>query len=1035
MHHPNYSNNLEGELTPSQQKLLSILNHQNEMIYCLSPDSTINFVNESYCAFLNKMDSDIVGHKIKDVLSPSQGKKIQDTLNYIRQTGKQLDYEYKILRFDDKVTWHRWSYTPILDKKGKMIELYAVGRDITRFKLEQERLRNAEKTLRSLFDSQTDPYILLDKDQEILMFNKPANQLLVRLWNRPAAISHNIKNYIYPEDLSSFVADFDRAFRGEHISREKQWNDSQGITLWHELNFAPVYDDHGNISAISFSLVDITKRKKIAQEIKRSRLQQNSWLDALPYLAWSKDQKGRYLSVNRSFTSLINKKMDEIIGKTDYEIWNRETAKKNIQDDQEILNTGKQSLKEEIVRQGSDVKWFETFKAPIYDDKGKIIGISGISREITHLKKEQKSWEAIQGRFREYIEKVPVCTLVVNQEGRCEFANRAASELLAYPTQEFKLLTLSDIIASEDSHTSIDDLINLLSKAEKNTFEIHLLSKHQIKIPVLLTLEKTEDNKYLFFCKNITEFKKLSADLQEVQENAAIKSQFLSTVSHEIRTPLNAVIALSHLLIQEDPKPEQIKSLNTLKFSAENLLALINDILDYNKIESGRIHFENIDFDLHHLISSIKDALSFKAQEKNIPIVLNYDPKIPSLLIGDPVRLSQIITNLLDNAIKFTHEGYVRIDVQSKEITQDKIRLQFMVSDTGIGIEQSKIKSIFERFTQASSDTTRKFGGTGLGLAITKKLLELQDSNIQVESRIGYGSKFYFFLTLPISKKGTTGALRNPLPSVAPKMQDLRGARILMVEDNEINKLVTSQFLTKWNANIDYADNGQMAIDKTKHQDYDIILMDLELPVMDGYETVRRIRKMGGKYKKLPIIALTASSLDEVKDKVFEAGMNDCVVKPFTPRELYKRLAENLKAKAPHKPENLVDDLPLGEMTLEKYQRPADPGINVKKIIEISGGNKTFIRKYNELTEKVFKEFPDEYKEALLERDFDKLRKLSHNIKATVELLELHHLDAEINLGKELLKDTESPKAHIEKSIRNVKELCEIYAEKLDGYL
>jgi PAS domain S-box-containing protein len=391
--------------------------------------------------------------------------------------------------------------------------------------------------------------------------------------------------------------------------------------------------------------------------------------------------------------------------------------------------------------------------------------------------------------------------------------------------------------------------------------------------------------------QDIDSYKKSEAELikaKELAEQAAIaKSQFLSTMSHEIRTPMNAVIGFTHLLLQHEPRPDQLEYLNILKFSSENLLVLINDILDFNKIEAGKIEFEEVDFNLNRLIDNIRLAQVQRAQEKNVKLKLMMDGDLPNAVIGDPIRLGQILTNLISNAVKFTKEGKVVISATLAEKHKDHTVIDFEVEDTGIGIAPDKIESIFESFTQASSDTTRKFGGSGLGLTISKRLLELQGSKIKVKSELGEGSVFSFSMKFKNSTKQLSPVLEN-----IQDIKSLKGTRILIAEDNQINVLLAKQFMKQWDVDCDVAENGVIAFELIQTNNYDLVLMDLQMPEMDGYETTEKVRRLAGdKYAKLPIIALTASAMLDIKDKAFESGMNDYVSKPFNPDDLYRKIA------------------------------------------------------------------------------------------------------------------------------------------------
>ena len=396
-----------------------------------------------------------------------------------------------------------------------------------------------------------------------------------------------------------------------------------------------------------------------------------------------------------------------------------------------------------------------------------------------------------------------------------------------------------------------------------------------------------------FLQLQIEKAKELEAQLiesKDVAEKAAMtKAQFLSTMSHEIRTPMNAVIGFTHLLQQLDPREDQQEYIKMLKFSAENLLVLINDILDFSKIEAGRIEFEEADFNLKELISNIRLALLQKASEKDIQIKLFIDEDLPGAIKGDPVRIGQILTNLISNAVKFTKVGKVTITASLASKTDTITTIDFEVTDTGIGIEADKIEHIFESFTQASSATTRKFGGTGLGLTITRRLLELMGSQIKVKSEFGRGSTFYFSLDMKNSDK-IFAVHKNNEHKVETK--SLKGVKLLIAEDNQINVILAKQYMKLWDIECDVAENGEIALMLVQNTDYDMVLMDLQMPEMDGYQTTTAIRNLADdKYKKLPIVALTASAMLDIKDQAFIVGMNDYISKPFNPDELFRKIA------------------------------------------------------------------------------------------------------------------------------------------------
>jgi signal transduction histidine kinase/CheY-like chemotaxis protein/ligand-binding sensor domain-containing protein len=385
---------------------------------------------------------------------------------------------------------------------------------------------------------------------------------------------------------------------------------------------------------------------------------------------------------------------------------------------------------------------------------------------------------------------------------------------------------------------------------------------------------------------------KLQAAKSRAEEATEAKSRFLSVMTHELRTPMNAVIGFSHLLIQNNPRPDQLEDMKTLRFSAENLLALINNILDFNKIEARKISLEQINFNLKNLIDEIISSMKIRAQHKSIELHFNFDNRLPDNVIGDPLRLSQIISNLLSNALKFTEKGSVTIDMDLISQTKKNVLIDISVTDTGIGINNDTVHSIFDAFTQASSETSRKYGGTGLGLAITQKLLELFDSKIQVESEIGKGSRFSFSINF---SHGSAVSNKVPAGEIVLEFTPFNEQRILLVEDNKVNKIIAYKFLESWNLKVEIAENGLIAVEKVTQQPFDLILMDLQMPEMDGYQAASAIRHLGVEALiSIPIIALTAAPKAEVYENIFLSGMNDFISKPFNPIELHEKISKFL---------------------------------------------------------------------------------------------------------------------------------------------
>ncbi len=523
--------------------------------------------------------------------------------------------------------------------------------------------------------------------------------------------------------------------------------------------------------------------------------------------------------------------------------------------------------------------------------------IMELQKRLTHYKELMANTNQLVSEF--------------NNSGHLIFANKSFCDLLGIENYTENEIHFNDLVPSWYISSQQEFFKAQRKQGKKETLsEVPFISKDgEVKWIEQrnLMLFDQDGNVIKTTCigRNITKQKNTEKTLIEAKETAIksslVKAQFLSSMSHEIRTPMNAVIGLIYLMMQENPRPDQKDHLETLKFSAENLLELINDILDFSKIEAGKIEINKTDLSLEEIIRFIHHGFNSRAIEKGIGLSLNYDESLPAKLIGDSLRLSQIMNNLVSNAIKFTDEGGVNISIQKQRETSREVEIFFSVEDTGIGIPSDKLSSIFEDFTQVTESDLRQ--GTGLGLSITKELLRLQGSEIKVDSVYGKGSIFYFTLTFEKSVKSQAKLKKVDLSTISnPKSKSgaLSGVRVLLVEDNKINQKVTKKFLTKWGVETVIADNGKIAVDLVQMTDFDLLLMDMQMPIMDGIEATKAIRGLGGKYENIPIIALTASAVLGMKKNAINSGLDDFVTKPFTPDVLFKKISTySNKSKSP----------------------------------------------------------------------------------------------------------------------------------------
>ncbi len=381
----------------------------------------------------------------------------------------------------------------------------------------------------------------------------------------------------------------------------------------------------------------------------------------------------------------------------------------------------------------------------------------------------------------------------------------------------------------------------------------------------------------------------LSHQKELAESSLKAKERFLANMTHELRTPLNSIIGLASLLHDTPLTHDQIKYLENIKLSSDHLLAIINDLLEFSRIGSGKLQLEEDEFSIRLSIERIKNTMQYEIRKRNLDFSCSVEKDIPHIVVGDDYRLNQILLNLVGNAIKFTPKGKIEIQVRKVFETEQKIGVEFRVKDTGIGIRKEKQKIIFDSFTQENDTTTREYGGTGLGLAITKQLVELQGGEINVESEKGKGSTFIF--SIPYLKKKISAKTNE---TVSPKLGTLE--KILLIDDNEMNLLFTKSILEKSNFIVETANNAEIALEKLYNKDFNLILMDLYMPETDGFELTKKIRVLDeDKFKNIPIIALTAAATVNEINKCFDVGMNDYLIKPFKNDELISKILNLLQ--------------------------------------------------------------------------------------------------------------------------------------------
>jgi two-component system, sensor histidine kinase and response regulator len=537
-------------------------------------------------------------------------------------------------------------------------------------------------------------------------------------------------------------------------------------------------------------------------------------------------------------------------------------------------------------------------------------------RDLTEQKRAERDIRRERATLMSLIDSIPDRIFFKDREGRYLGCNKAFAVTVGRSVEEVIGRTTHELFRKEIADQIVEYHLIALNELRSVSWEHPVTLSNGDKgifesVIAPLWDDRGEPQGILGVGRNITERKKSEEEIRtakEVAEGATqMKSNFLANMSHEIRTPMNAIIGLSHLVLKTDLTARQRDYIDKVQSSGQHLLGVINDILDFSKIEAGKLDLEIADFELQKLLDNTGNLLIEKSHAKGLELAFDVAPDVPPCLAGDSLRLSQILINYANNAIKFTEKGVIVVSVRASERTQHDVLLQFRVTDTGIGLTPEQMSRLFQSFSQADTSTTRKFGGTGLGLAISKQLAELMGGQVGVESEFGKGSTFWFSARLGIgeaptgtrSDKAVTGsktravdglasdaAVARAQQDAADAMAQLRGARILLVEDNDINQQVARELLEDAGLVVDIAGNGRVALDMLAKNSYDLVFMDMQMPVMDGVTAAGEIRKRDS-LRDLPVVAMTANAMDQDHRRCLEAGMNDFLVKPINPDEMW----------------------------------------------------------------------------------------------------------------------------------------------------
>jgi PAS domain S-box-containing protein len=678
---------------------------------------------------------------------------------------------------------------------------------------------------------------------------------------------------------------------------------------------------------------------------------------------------------------------------------------------QQLMKTKKEVEWEEEMTDENGVKVILLRKMyPVPDEQGVIKMVIGYGLNITERKKIEEQVVRSEKRYRDLFNysQALICTHELN--GTIITTNPAILHAMQYTEAEMIGKSIKEFIPLQQQPQFESNYLDVINKNGRSQGVFSVLNKAGKKIYLLYQNYKVEEpglEPYIIgFSQDITQRILAEQELMHAkklsEESAQSKKDFLANMSHEIRTPMNGILGVAALMAKTPLDKEQQNYLSIIQDVANNLLAVVNDILDLEKIEAGKMQLEEIPFNITDKIKTIISSFGFKAAERGIPLTYKNQLNNDLLVKGDPYRLVQILNNFLSNAVKFTERGNIELTTSIKFDKEDWMAIEFVIEDTGIGIPADKIKAIFSPFIQASSNTTRKYGGTGLGLSICKNLIEMQGGELWVESRLNEGTTFRFIL--PYKKH--EAHLQDDAEQPATNYKLLGKKNVLVAEDVELNQFLAKHIMHSWGFEVTIAENGRKAVEALQEKDFDLVLMDIQMPEMDGINATQYIRQMtDSKKASIPIIALTANALKGDSERYLQAGMNDYLSKPFTEESLFMVIKRNLPAPS--------------LATLFTEPAPAEvistPGNDVSlydlsMVRSVSGGDEEFIKKMVQLFIDTVPPGLVDLHEALAEQQWQRMGKIAHKLKSTIDSIGISALKDDIrfieNSGKHE-KDTD----------------------------
>ncbi|MFN8153225.1 MAG: PAS domain S-box protein [Bacteroidia bacterium] len=889
----------ENEIITSEKKYRSVINSVHDIIFQADKNLEFTFLNSAWKEITGFNIEDGLGSRLVDYIYAEDLSIFNRLLNSIQSFD--INSGSTVLRLKPKTGQYRWvdfNLKPNYQPGGAINSFSGTIRDVTESRRNEELLARSNAFQRALLNSARQAIIATDESGIIKTFNKGAEKMTGHLAEDVIGLTSVDKLLIFDApftnhiNLGELLSSLNQQRNGE-IECHLKTTYSKSLIV--SLSMSEIADDKANGTGYLFIFSDISSRKEAETEVRKL----STILEESPDYVSYYDMTGEMIYANKAFKEIRYDQQNECKYEL-YPAWAELIIRRKAIP--YAMENGAWKGETAILdKDGNEIPVHQLIIIH-RNEEGTAIFRSSVMRDITQRKKYEYKLLQSEKRNRDLVNYSQAIIATHDLGGKILSINPAGCNLLEYDLEEMVGKNIMDFMPASHRELFQTEYLGLFKKSKTAEGILYLLSKSGQQLSLLYKNYKVdeagEESYIIGFAQDITQRLLAEAELKtaklSAEESARAKELFLANMSHEIRTPMNGIVGLTNLLLKSPLNDKQKEYASSVKQSAENLLVIINAILDFSKIQAGKFEITKKPFDLANLFYNLRQTFRVEAQRKGIELQTSIDDNIHQILNGDEIRLNQIISNLVSNALKFTENGKISLAARLLNQTNEACRLRFSVTDTGIGIAPEKLDKIFNSFTQANSDTSRKYGGTGLGLTIVKNMLELMGGRIHVKSEPGSGSTFFFDLNLEKAHR----LIEDQQVHEEDYSGKLKGLRILMAEDNKVNQLFASELIQDWGASLDIADNGKLAVEMARKNEYDLILMDIQMPEMSGLDATHYIRnEFKGPKKDIVIIAMTANAMKGNEEQYGKAGMNDVIFKPYESAELFTKIKRFTKVK------------------------------------------------------------------------------------------------------------------------------------------